>query len=101
MAHQIQVTTTTLKNKASELKNLNSRFKNQISSLKSSESNLNRMWDGEANDAFHKAFNNDMIQLTNFYNAIEQYVAKLNEIAQAYDKAERTNVNTANTRKYK
>ncbi len=101
MAHQIQVTTTQIKNKANELKSLNSRFKNQINSLRSSESSLNSMWDGEANDAFHKAFNNDMTQLTNFYNAIEQYVQKLNQIAQAYDKAEKTNVSTANTRKYK
>ena len=101
MAHQITVTTTTMKNKANELKSLNNKFKNQISSLRSSESSLNSMWDGEANDAFHKAFNNDMIQLNNFFNAIEQYIAKLNQIAQAYDKAEKTNVSTANTRKYK
>ena len=101
MAHQITVTTTQIKNKANELKSLNSKFKNQINSLRSSESSLNSMWDGEANDAFHKAFNSDMTQLTNFYNAIEQYVSKLNQIAQAYDKAEKTNVSTANTRKYK
>ena len=101
MAHQITVTTTQIKNKANELKSLNSKFKNQINSLRSSESSLNSMWDGEANDAFHKAFNSDMTQLNNFYNAIEQYISKLNQIAQAYDKAEKTNVSTANTRKYK
>ena len=101
MAHQITVTPPTMKNKANELKSRNNKCKNQISSLRSAESSLNSMWDGEANDAFHKAFNNDMIQLNNFFNAIEQYIAKLNQIAQSYDKAERTNVSTANTRKYK
>ena len=101
MAHTIQATTTQIKSKAEQLKSLNSKFKNQINNLQTAESSLNNMWDGEANDAFHKAFTSDMTQLTNFYNAIEQYVSKLNEIAAAYDKAEATNVSTANTRKYK
>ena len=96
-----KVTPSVLKSNADTLTDLNARFKGSVDSLVTSEGALNAMWDGEANDAFHKAFNNDMIQLHNFFNAIEQYIAKLNQIAQAYDKAEKTNVSTANTRKYK
>lgn len=101
MANTIQVTTGTLSKKADELKSLNSRFKSQIENLKTVEASLNSMWDGEANDAFHRAFTQDTTQMTNFYNAIEQYVAKLNEIVKMYEQAEKNNAATANTRKYK
>ncbi|MDO5411619.1 MAG: WXG100 family type VII secretion target [Lachnospiraceae bacterium] len=101
MSNTIQVSTTTLKNKANDLKNQNSRLKTQIDNLKTQEKHLNGMWDGEANDAFHKAFEQDITQMHNFYNAIEQYVAKLNEIAKAYEDAERKNIALANQRKYK
>lgn len=100
MANTITANTGQIKNKAEELKQLNSNFKKQIGELISTESSLNSMWDGDANDAFHSAFNRDVTQMNNFYNAIEVYVAKLNEIVSTYEKAESTNLNTANTRKY-
>ena len=40
------------------------------------------------------------VQMQNFYNAIEQYVQKLVQIAEAYEKAEQANVSTANARNY-
>lgn len=101
MSNTIQVTTSTLKEKANALKNLNSNLKKQIESLSSQEQSLNSMWDGESNDAFHKAFTQDVTQMNNFYNAIEKYVSTLNEIAAEYEKAEKTNLNTASTRSYK
>ena len=101
MSNTIQVTTATLKNKANELKSLNSKFKSQVENLKSAESSLNGMWEGEAKTAFHKAFTQDITQMHNFYNAIEQYVQKLDQIATAYEQAEKKNISTATTRKYK
>lgn len=101
MSNTIQVSTTTLKEKANTLKSLNSSFKKQVESLSSQEQSLNSMWDGEANDAFHKAFSDDIIQMNNFYNAIEKYASVLTEIAGEYEKAEKTNLNTASTRSYK
>lgn len=101
MSNTIQVSTTTLKEKAETLKSLNAKLKQQIESLSSQENSLNSMWDGESNDAFHKAFSEDVIQMNNFYNAIEKYVQTLNEIATEYEKAEQTNLNTASTRNYK
>ena len=94
MSNTIQVTTATLKNKANE-------FKSQVENLKSAESSLNGMWEGEAKTAFHKAFTQDITQMHNFYNAIEQYVQKLDQIATAYEQAEKKNIATATTRKYK
>ena len=89
---RIEVTTGKLRDKASELKNYNSKLMNKINELKSQESALNSMWDGDANDEFHKEFTKDITQMHNFYNAIEQYVAKLNQIADSYDKAEKTSI---------
>ena len=73
MAKTTIVTTTTLKSKANELKSLNSNFKKQVSALREQEKSLNSMWDGEANTAFHNAFEKDATQMDNFYNAIEKY----------------------------
>ena len=58
------------------------------------------MWEGEANDAFHNAFTRDKVQMDNFYNAIQQYAAVLDNIAAKYEAAEATNTNTATTRTY-
>lgn len=101
MANSIQVTTGTLTSKANELKSLNSKFKSQVQKLQTEEQSLNSMWDGEANTAFHTAFNKDIVQMNNFYNAIEKYVASLNEIVKEYERAEKANLSTASNRKYK
>ena len=97
----ITVNTSTITNKAGELKTLNSSLKTQIEELTSTESALNSMWEGDANDAFHKAFTQDINQMNEFYNAIEKYITSLQEIVRVYEKAENANLNTANTRSYK
>ncbi len=96
----IQVTSAQLKSKAEELKSLNANFKSTVGELESTESQLNGQWDGEANDAFHAAFERDKIQMNNFYNAIEVYIQKLLEIAQNYEKAEAANTEVASSRTY-
>lgn len=100
MAKSITVNAATVKSKAGELKTFNSNFKKQIADLRTAEKALNSMWDGDANDAFHKAFESDATQMDNFYNAIEKYVSSLNEIVAAYNKAEKTNLSTATKRNY-
>ena len=96
----IRVTATELRAKAEELSSLNANLKTNVSDLEASEQNLATMWDGEAKDAFHQAFNNDKIQMTNFTTLIDKYVATLQAIAAKYAQAESTNVNTASTRSY-
>lgn len=85
---------------ANELQQLNARYATVVDELESSEANLKGMWEGSANDAFHKAFINDKAQMDNFRTAIDDYVAKLLSIAAKYQKAESTNTQTANTRTY-
>lgn len=101
MSNLIQVSTATLSKKANELKSLNSKLKKQIESLTSTEGSLNSMWEGQAKDAFHKAFSQDVVQMNNFYNAIEKYASSLEQIVKEYEKAEKANTTTATQRKYK
>lgn len=97
---EIKVTAAQLKAKATELQDLNNNFKKRVEALEETETTLVGMWEGDAKDAFHKAFTNDKTQMNNFYNAIAQYVRVMEEIAAKYGQAEATNVNTANERKY-
>lgn len=100
MANNITVNTAQLRTKASDLRSQNAQFKAQVDSLNTQESSLNSMWDGDANDAFHAAFQKDITQMNNFYNAIEKYVSSLEEIAKQYDSTEQANQSIATARKY-
>lgn len=97
---EIQVTSSQLRSKAEELSQLNERFRSEVTTLTDTESTLRTQFEGEASESFHSAFTSDMTQMQNFYNAIAQYVSKLEEIAAAYEKAEQANVATAQLRNY-
>ncbi|MDO5415631.1 MAG: WXG100 family type VII secretion target [Lachnospiraceae bacterium] len=99
MASIIRVTTTELRKKAQELRELNSKFKNEVAGLGDSEQTLSTMWEGEAQKVFRGEFQKDKAKFDAFYNGIEQYVQRLNETADRYDRAESENVSTASTRK--
>lgn len=101
MANQIQVSTSTLSSKSSELRSLNSRFKSQVTNLRTQERSLNSMWEGESRKAFHNAFERDAAQMDKFYALIEKYVTSLNEIIKEYERAEKVNLSTATTRTYR
>lgn len=95
------VTATELKNKAEELRNYNNQFKTSVTNLENREGALQGMWEGEAKEAFHTAFQSDKAQMTNFFNAIEQYINKLEAAAAKYAQTEAANVEIARTRVYK
>ena len=97
---QFKVTSSVLKSQSSELSDLNGRFKSAVEQLVTAEANLNSMWDGEANDAFHNAFMVDRGKMNEFYNLISQYVEKLNTIATRYEQTEKTNTDIASSRTY-
>lgn len=101
MANQFTVTTAQLNQKAGELRANNRSLTIQIENLKTQQSALNGMWEGDARQAFNKAFNQDVQQMQNFYKEIENYVSKLEEIARTYEKAEAKNVEIGNVRTYK
>ncbi|MBQ4569190.1 MAG: WXG100 family type VII secretion target [Ruminococcus sp.] len=95
-----KVTTATLVAQANEITNLNGRFKTATESLVTAEMDLNSMWDGEANTAFHNAFLTDKAKMDEFYNLINEYVARLQMIATRYTQTEQTNVQIATNRTY-
>lgn len=97
---EIKVTASQLNAKAEELEGLNNQFKNTVNALEETETTLMGMWDGEAKDTFHQAFNNDKTQMNNYFNAIAQYVNVMRQIAAKYAQAEAANVGTASQRKY-
>ena len=96
-----RVSVTELTTRAEQLRNLNGQFKTAVSQLEETEQSLMGMWEGAAQKTFHNAFQTDKGQMANFYNAIELYAAKLEEIASKYAETENLNVETASTRTYK
>lgn len=83
-----------------QLREANAQFKTALMQLESLEEKLNGMWDGEANDSFHTAFNNDKQQMAEFYNTIEKYAQVLEGIVKRYMQAEANNAEIAKTRSY-
>ena len=98
---EIKVTSGELKNKAGELRNLNTQFQREVEEMTSEEQRLVNMWDGEAKEAFHTAYNNDKAQMDTFYQTIEKYCVALENSAEIYERAESQTMNTASTRTYK
>lgn len=99
MAKTFTVTSAELTKKANDLRAKNRTLKTKIDDLKSHERALNSQWDGEANDAFHKAFTTDIVKMENFNQTIENYAKSLENIAKQYENAEKRNLATATQRK--
>lgn len=97
---KVNVTFKNLESGADNLEQLNIQFKNSVTQLENIEAALNGMWDGQANDTFHDAFNRDRIQMNNFSDLIVRYVETLRQIASRYRQAEATNTDIASKRNY-
>lgn len=95
---KIRVTAQSLRTAAETLRSNNTEFKNQVTELETTEGNLKKTWEGQANDAFHTAFMNDKQYMDNFAVLIEQYCVALENIATEYENAENINTDTATTR---
>lgn len=98
---EIRVTSSELRNKAAELRQLNDQFKTAVGDMTTTENHLMGMWDGEAKEAFDSAYNNDVTQMDEFYKTIEKYCQALENNAEKYDSAEQKNLTTASSRSYK
>ena len=96
----IRVTASQVKSTAMQLRDYNQNFNTQVQALQGAEESLNSMWDGQANDAFHAAFNNDKEYMSQFYNLINKYCEALDQIAAEYDNAEALNTEMATRRIY-
>ena len=96
----IRVTAAQVKSTADQLLQFDSQFKSQVDNLETNELNLCSMWEGQAKDAFHNAFNTDKEYMNQFYVLIQKYCQALEQIAQAYEEAEARNTDTATKRSY-
>ncbi len=98
--YQYVVTSAQLTQVQNQLTTYNDEFLRRVSDLEKLQQQLKGMWQGDANNAFDAAFNNDKQQWTKFAALMKQYIEALGKIAAAYDKAESTNVETAKKRTY-
>lgn len=94
---EIKVTTSEVRNRANELRQLNSQLKGKVENLSSREGRLAGMWEGDAKTAFHNAYMKDKAMFDQFSQLIDQYATALDQIAQEYDAKEQQNVSIAGT----
>ena len=83
-----------------ELTASNGQFKNRVSDLLNTQQKLAGMWQGDANNAFNTAFNNDKGQWDTFAQLMDKYIETLQSIKTTYEAAEAANTQTASTRSY-
>lgn len=96
----IRVTAADIKRTSEQLKSFDQNFKSQVEKLNSSEGSLNSMWEGDAKNAFHAAFQSDREYMNQFYNLIQKYCQALDNIAVEYENAEARNTDTATRRSF-
>ena len=98
MASKFKVTPATVRNKASELENLNNQFKNEVSGLRDDNTALGSKWEGDARNAFNNEFLKDAEKFDLFYQGIQKFIEQLRQDCDNYDKVEANNTNIASTR---
>jgi len=96
---EFKVTPSELRNKALTLRNLNQQFRSQVTAMIGYEQQLAGMWEGEAQRAFRKAFNDDKQKMDRFAENIDKYIQALETDAAKYEEAEQKNLGVASTRK--
>lgn len=97
---QYRVTFQQLQSAIDQLTALNSQFGTAVENLNATETQLSTMWEGQARDTFHTAFQNDKAQMDNFKKAIQDYITALQGALSQYNRAEQTNTGIASTRTY-
>lgn len=97
---QYRVTFQQLQSAIDQLTNLNSQFGTAVENLNATETQLSAMWEGQARDNFHTAFQNDKAQMDNFKKAIQEYITVLQGSLSQYTRAEQNNTSIASTRTY-
>ena len=83
-----------------ELSANNGQIKNRVADLLNAQQKLAGMWQGDANNAFNTAFNNDKGQWDTFAQLMDKYIETLQTIKNTYETAEAANTQTAATRSY-
>ncbi len=85
---EIKVASAELRNKVADFQNYISKFESERQNLVTAEQTLMTKFEGDAAttfDANFKAFNS---QMENFKKVVDEYVVKLNSMAEAYERSE-------------
>lgn len=97
---RFSVTASELNNVVNTLESDNQQFRARVSDLMNCAQELAAMWQGEANNRFNAALNNDQQRWAEFAALVDQYGEALANIIQIYSTAEQSNTSTATTRTY-
>ena len=95
---QFKVTSSQMRSSIEELKEMIERYQVIVQKLEESEASLKTMWEGEANDAFHRAFLSDRHKMEDFRRLIIMFIQTLTTITQRYELTEMKNREIATTR---
>lgn len=95
---EFSVKSAELRNKANMLSQYNSKFKTEKDNLVNAEMTLMKGFEGDAAVTFDTEFKAFEARMENFKNVIDEYVARLNEEAAAYEKADQEARMTAETK---
>lgn len=92
---EFSVSSLELRNKATTLNEYNQKFMQEKNNLVDAKVALMKGFEGDAAAAFESTFNTFVAQMDNFKAVVDEYVNKLNEEADSYDKADSTSTMTA------
>ena len=84
----------------SDLKSDHKQFDAEVENLRTSERTLSGKWEGDAKEAFEKAFNSDAKYMDDFGRLLTEYENALDTVIKAYRNAESTNIATGNLRTF-
>ena len=84
-----------LRSSAIDMKDVNSSMRNQMEAIKSVMDSLNINWESDAADEYLGRYNKQYPDILNMHKTVDDYVARLNNIADTYEAGENTARSTA------
>jgi WXG100 family type VII secretion target len=94
---QSRINTQEMRGVANEVEQLASDYTKQVQALYQAGSDLDKMWDGDANSTFNAQLGQDQARFEALNRVIGQYTQVLRDNANDYDKSEADAVQTLQT----
>jgi len=93
-----RINTQEMRGVANEVEQLASDYTRRVQDLYQAGSDLDKMWDGDANSTFNAQLGQDQARFEALNNVIKQYVDVLRDNATLYDQSEEAAVQTQVTK---
>ena len=93
-----RINTQEMRGVANEVEQLASDYSRQVQALYTTGSELDKMWDGDANSSFNAQLGQDQARFEALNKVIDQYTQVLRDNAEQYDKSEADAVQTVTTK---